>query len=72
VPERLKIYFEDRLTDPDKVALVPLQDINCTLGQVLSDPRFEVIDGVPTFIVLVDKSPYETVMIKTYLHPHLK
>lgn len=72
VPERLKIYFEDRLTDPDKVALIPLKDTNTTLGEVLADPRYEVAYGLPTFIVLVEKSPYEAVMIKTYEHPHLK
>lgn len=72
VPERLKIYFEDRITDPDKIALVPLKDINCTLGEVLADPRFGVAYGLPTFIVLVDKSPYESVMIKSYENPHLK
>jgi len=71
-PERLKIYYEDRNTNPDKVALIPLKDANLSLGEVISDPKFEIINGLPTFIVLVDKSAYETVMIKTYENPHLK
>merc|ERR1712241_1140652 len=69
-PERLKIYYEDRNTNPDKVALIPLKDANLSLGEVISDPKFEIINGLPTFIVLVDKSAYETVMIKTYENPH--
>ena len=71
-PERLKIYYEDRVTNPDKVALVPLKDTNLSLGEVIADPKFEIINGLPTFIVLVEKSAYETVMIKTYENPHLK
>lgn len=71
-PERLKIYFEDRLTNPDKVALIPLADVNSTLQEALSDSRFQIVNGLPTFIVLVDKSHYETFMIKSYENPHLK
>ena len=71
-PERLKIYFEDRITNPDKIALIALKDANLTLGEVISDSKFEIINGLPTFIVLVDKSAYESVMIKTYENPHLK
>ena len=71
-PERLKIYYEDRITDPDKVALVPLKDSNLTLGEVLANPKFEIVNGLPTFIILVEKSAYETMMIKTYENPHLK
>jgi len=71
-PERLKIYYEDRITDPDKVALIPLKDTNLTLGEVLSNPKFEIVNGLPTFIILVEKSAYENMMIKTYENPHLK
>ncbi len=71
-PERLKVYFEDRVTNPDKVALVALPDNNCTLSEALSDPRYQVVNGLPTFIVLVDKSHYETFMMKSYENPSLK
>lgn len=71
-PDRLKVYFEDRLTNPDKVALIPLKDTNCTLKEALSDPRFQVINGLPTFIILVEQSHYETFMIKSYENPRLK
>ena len=72
-PEKLKIYFEDRLTNPDKPGLIPVQNgQNSTLSEVLSDPRFTIVNGLPTFIVLVDKSHYETFMIKSYENPHLK
>merc|ERR1719266_1802187 len=71
-PEKLKIYFEDRLTNPDKPGLIPVQNgQNSTLSEVLSDPRFTIVNGLPTFIVLVDKSHYETFMIKSYENPHL-
>ena len=71
-PERIKVYFEDRVTNPDKVALKAIKDTNMTLNQVLSDPLYEVINGLPTFIILVEKSHYETFMIKSYENPHLK
>ena len=71
-PERIKVYFEDRVSNPDKVALRAIKDTNMTLNQVLSDPRYEVINGLPTFIILVEKSHYETFMIKSYENPHLK
>ena len=71
-PERIKVYFEDRVTNPDKVALIAIKDTNMTLNQVLSDPLYEVINGLPTFIILVEKSHYETFMIKSYENPHLK
>lgn len=71
-PDRLKVYFEDRLSNPDKVALIPLKDTNCTLREALSDSRFQVINGLPTFIILVEQSHYETFMIKSYENPRLK
>jgi len=72
-PERLKVYFEDRVTNPDKVALVPVKNgQNSTLSEMLSDSKFEIVNGLPTFIILVDKSHYETFMIKSYENPHLK
>jgi len=72
-PERLKVYFEDRVTNPDKVALVSVKNgQNSTLSEVMSDERFEIVNGLPTFIILVDKSHYETFMHKSYENPHLK
>lgn len=72
-PERLIVYFEDRITNPEKVALVPVKNgQNSTLSEALSDPRFQIVNGLPTFIVLVDKSHYETFMVKSYENPHLK
>ena len=72
-PEKLIVYFEDRITNPEKVALVPVKNgQNSTLTEALSDPKFNIVNGLPTFIVLVDKSHYETFMKKSYENPHLK
>ena len=71
-PEKLKIYFEDKVTNPDKVALTPIDNNNVTLSEALSNSRFSITNGLPTFIILVEKSHYETFMIKSYENPALK
>ncbi len=66
VPEKLSVYFEDRVTvgpeEPKLVKLDPAQG----LRQALDDRRYEIVEGLPSFIIMVDGSNFERAWLKKY------
>ena len=60
-PDRIRVYFEDRRN----TKLVQV-DTGKTIKETISDPRFVVRGGTPSFILLVDQSPFFKEFINKY------
>ena len=63
--DNLEVYFED-IAGSDRSARLMKVNPGCSLGKVLSHPRYTVKDGFPSFIILSKSGPFRDTFLATY------